>query len=302
MTTSRIQHFKGMLFMICAAFCTSINLLLGKSILGSLSVPWVVILRFIVPFFLLFWVAVVSGFPKFPSKDSWRPMLIRCFFFFLTQYFIFWYLLHGSYVIASVLTCTTPIFVPIVDRFFYNHHMSYKMWISVVFSFLGILLILQPGGEIWNNWALLGLLSGFFSALGQVSFNQVAKKERPQDTAFYLFLFGSIFAIIITFFVSNQSGYELFKKLLEERSIDWTWLAFGFITVMAQLFRSKSYACVNKTGSVAPLSYFTIIFSALFSWYFFDQVFGFISWAGVLLVAVGGFILLHRNKVQKGVL
>lgn len=298
MTTSRIQHFKGMSFMILAALCTSINLLLGQSMLYSMSVAWVVLLRFILPLLMLTWVAVVSGFPKLPTRESWWPMLIRCFCFFLTQYFIFWYLKHGSYVIAAVLTCTTPIFVPIADKLFYHVHMSLKMWISVAISFIGILLILRPGGEGWNDWALLGLLSGMFSALGQVSFNQVAKRERPQDTSFYLFLFGSVFSILVVLLLWEESSYDTFIKLFQDRKIDWTWLAFGFVTVLAQLFRSRSYACVNKTGSVTPLSYFTIIFSALIAWVLFDQVFGIISWIGVFLVAFGGFILLHR-KSQK---
>ncbi len=299
MVTSRIKHFEGMTFMVIASLCTSINLLLGKSMLNSMPVEWVVFLRFIIPFILLIWVAIVTGFPKTPEKESFFPMIIRCFCFFLTQYFIFWYLLHGSFLIAAVLTCTTPIFVPIVDKIFYNLHMSLKMWVSVVLSFLGILLILRPGSDGWNAWAFLGLLSGFFSALGQVSFNQVAKRERPQDTAFYLFLVGSFFSFLVVIFTSKSFDWENIIHLIQTGETSWVWMAFGLMTVLVQIFRSKSYACVRKTGSVMPLSYFTIIFSSIFAWILYDQLFSLESFIGLFFVIFGGIILLHR-KQEKG--
>lgn len=266
--------------------------------LSLMTVAWVVFLRFIIPFILLSWVAIVTGFPKAPEKESIFPMIIRCICFFLTQYFIFWYLEHGSFLIAAVLTCTTPIFVPIVDKIFYKIEMSLKIWMSVGFSFLGILLILRPGSDGWNAWAFLGLLSGFFSALGQISFNQVAKKEKPQDTAFYLFLVGSLFSFIIVLFMSKGADWLNILHLIETGETAWVWLAFGLITVLVQIFRSKSYACVTKTASVIPLSYFTIIFSALIAWFLYDQIFSVESFIGVFLVTFGGFILLHR-KPQK---
>jgi drug/metabolite transporter (DMT)-like permease len=289
-----------MLFMVLASLCTSINLLIGKSMLGSMPFEWVVFLRFIIPFILLLWVAIVTGFPKRSEKESIGPMVVRCATFFLTQYLLFWYLEHGSFLIAAVLTCTTPIFVPILDKIFYKIPITFKMWMSVGFSFLGILLILRPGSDGFDAWAIIGLLSGFFSALGQISFNQVAKKQRPQDTAFYLFLIGSIFSFLLVIATSKNLDWVHILHLIQTGEATWIWLSFGLVTVLVQVFRSKSYACVIKTGSVLPLSYFTIIFSSIIAWVLFDQLFSLESVIGVFLVIFGGVILLHR-KVEKGI-
>jgi drug/metabolite transporter (DMT)-like permease len=164
---------------------------------------------------------------------------------------------------------------------------------------LGILLILRPGSEGWNAWALLGLLSGFFSALGQVSFNQVAKRERPQDTAFYLFLVGSLFSFLVIAFRFTGSDWVNIIHLVQTGETSWVWLSFGLVTVLVQIFRSKSYACVTKTGSVMPLSYFTIIFSSFIAWILYGQLFSLESFIGVFFVIFGGVILLHR-KAEKG--
>lgn len=266
----------------------------------SLPVSWVVLLRFIIPLFLMVLVAIVTEFPKFPAKESWIPMLIRCLCFFLTQYFIFLYLYHGSFVIAAVLTCTTPIFVPILDHFFYHMHMSLKMWVSIIISFIGILIVLHPDVADWNAWALLGLLSGMFSALGQISFNQIAKREKPQDTAFYLFLFGSLFSIILTAFISGEEGWDRFNHLIQNGDIILSWILFGLLTIFVQVFRSRAYASVNKTGSIMPLSYFTIVFSTIIAWVAFDQILSSLSWLGIALIIIGGVILLHRKR-QPGV-
>jgi drug/metabolite transporter (DMT)-like permease len=269
--------------------------------LASLNPAWVVMLRFLLPLFFMIWVAVITKFPKTPSKSSFRPLIIRCFCFFLTQYFLFWYLFHGSYVLAAVLSCTAPIFIPFADWLIYKLHMTFKMWISLIISFLGIIFILDPGGQDWNSWAFLGLLSGFFSALGQVSFNQIAKNEDPKDTAFFLFLIGSIFSLVVVWITSDKAEWVKVYDLLDNGKVVLTWVTFGALTVLAQVFRSKSYSLINKTASVAPLSYFTIIFSAFFSWYYFDLELTLRAWLGVFLVILGGIILLHR-KSQKPIL
>jgi drug/metabolite transporter (DMT)-like permease len=265
-----------------------------------MSVPFVVLLRFLVPMLLMLWVAIVCGFPKFPGKESLYPMLIRCICFFLTQYCILWYLMHGSYVIAAVLSCTTPIFVPIADSLLYRMEMSLKMWISVFISFLGILLILRPDTSGWNMWAFLGLLSGIFGALGHVSFNQVAKREKPQDTCFYLFLFGSILSLMVECALWDNNQWVIFSDWIQKPSRIADLLLFGVVAVLAQLFRSRSYSYVKKTGSVTPLLYFTILFSALLSWLLFGEVLSPLSWIGIILVIGGGFVLLHRKKQDTG--
>lgn len=280
--------------MILASVCVSVNLLLGQTMLTEISVAWVVFLRFIIPLALMIWACIVSGFPAFPAKESWIPMIVRCVCFFLTQYFIFWYLLHGSFVIAAVLTCTAPIFVPIADWIVYRHSMSWKMWVSVIISFSGILLILHPGTDNWNNWIFLGLLSGMFSALGQISFNKVAKKERPQDTAFYLFLFGSVLSLIVMLTLFHSDQWASFIKAGQKSAMIMAWLAFGVLTILVQLLRSRAYSYVNKTASVMPLSYFSIIFSAFLAWILHGEVLSIISWIGIFLVILGGVILLHR--------
>lgn len=268
--------------------------------LNSMPFEWVVFLRFLIPFILLLWVATVSGFPKLSEKDSIGAMLVRSVTFFLTQYFIFWYLEHGTFLIAAVLTCTAPIFVPLVDKLFYKIPITFKMWMSVCFSFLGILLILRPGSEGWNVWAILGLLSGFFSALGQISFNQVAKKQRPQDTAFFVFLIGSVFSFLLILATSTTGDWVGMFDLMQVGKTAWVWLAFGLLTLFVQIFRSKSYACVIKTGSVIPLSYFTIIFSSIIAFFLYGELFRVESIIGIFLVIFGGIVLLHR-KVEKGI-
>jgi drug/metabolite transporter (DMT)-like permease len=301
MNTTRIQHFEAMVYMVLVSFCASINFLLGKNMLALLNPAWVVMLRFLLPLFFMIWVAIVTKFPKRPEKSSFRPLIIRCFCFFLTQYFLFWYLSHGSYVLAAVLSCTAPIFIPFADWLIYKLHMSIKMWISLAISFIGIVLILDPGSQDWNSWAFLGLLSGFFSALGQVSFNQIAKNEDPKDTAFFLFLVGSIFSLCVVWITSNESEWLKVYDMLDDGKVVLTWVTFAAVTVLAQVFRSKSYSLVNKTASVAPLSYFTIIFSAFFAWYYYNSELTLRAWFGVFLVILGGIILLHR-KSQKPIL
>ena len=284
--------------MILASLCASINFLLAKNMLGALSTPWVVLLRFLLPLFFMIWVAIITKFPKFPQKSTVRPLLIRCVCFFLTQYFLFWYLAHGTYVLAAVLSCTAPIFTPLADWLIYKLRMTIKMWISLAISFLGILCILRPGGLEVDSWAFLGLLSGFFGALGQISFNQVAKNEDPKDTAFFLFFIGTLVSIFVVWITSDKAEIVNVFNLLDDGKVVLTWVLFGALTVLAQVFRSKSYALVNKTASVAPLSYFTIIFSAFFAWYFFGTNLSLSVWFGILLVILGGLVLLHRKRAK----
>jgi len=190
---------------------------------------------------------------KLKTKE-WKLHILRGVTSFLAVYLFFYSLKFLNLTTATLLFNTTPIFIPVISFIWMRIAIHHRLWWALGTGFFGILLVLDPGFEIFNPAAFLALLSGIFVAISLVSLRLAHYSEPAYRTLFYLFLICLICPGLISLFTFQTSWETIhfhdFKMLI----------VIGILGFLYQI-------CMNVTSKNAPMRlispffYLTVIFS-----------------------------------------
>jgi S-adenosylmethionine uptake transporter len=144
-------------------------------------------------------------------------------------------------------------------------------------GFAGVVLILQPSfGAGHELPALLGLLSGFLSAIAYWHVRALGRIGEPEwRTVFYFSLCGTVLGFVAaasTGFTLNHTGASLA-----------TLFAVGIFATLAQLAMTRAYG-KGRTVLTANLQFTAIVFAALLGMAAFGDRIAASAWLGIGII------------------
>jgi S-adenosylmethionine uptake transporter len=163
--------------------------------------------------------------------------------------------------------------------------------LSVVISFLGVIMILRPTIEQDQVLAgLVGLFSGMIAAMAYIQVAELGRKGEPVErTVFYFSLAAAASGALVMLFTGIS---------------EWVWpqawllLPIGILAALAQWCMTRAYND-GATMVAANLQYSGIVFSALFGLFLFGDQIPWISWGGIVIIVLSGIAataLSDRSK------
>lgn len=182
---------------------------------------------------------------------------------------------------AALLNQSSPIFVVLLSWFFLDERLSGRLVVLVLLSFLGILLVLRPSGNVFNLAGLAGLLGSIFAAGAYVAIRQLHQTDSFWTMAFYFMVAAALLSLppMLHTWVMPNSGQLLLL------------IGIGLFGSLGQLF--MTYAYKNDSASwVAPFSYAGVLFSFILGMAFFGDSLDWAGGLGALLTILGGIALL----------
>ena len=165
--------------------------------------------------------------------------------------------------------------------------------LSVVISFLGVVMILRPTIEQDQVLAgLVGLSSGMIAAMAYIQVAELGREGEPVErTVFYFSLAATVSGALVMLFTGTS---------------EWIWpqawllLPIGILAALGQWCMTRAYND-GATMVVANLQYSGIVFSALFGLFLFGDQIPWIGWGGILIIVLSGIAataLSGRNKAS----
>jgi drug/metabolite transporter (DMT)-like permease len=212
--------------------------------------------------------------------------LVRSLFGLAAMYCFFYALSVLPLADAVLLNFTAPLFIPFVAMLWLGEGVSGRLWAAIVIGFSGVLLILKPGSGLYGGAALIGLASGAFAAVAMVSLRKLSATEPPLRVVVY---YGVICTLVscVPMLLSWQA--------VEPRLLLMLAAAGGFAT-MGQYLLSRGYGCA-PAAQIAPFTYTSVVFAAVYGWLFWQELPGWTSAAGTLLVVVAGVLAMRRQRL-----
>jgi drug/metabolite transporter (DMT)-like permease len=212
--------------------------------------------------------------------------LVRSLFGLAAMYCFFHALSVLPLADAVLLNFTAPLFIPFVAMLWLGEGVSGRLWAAIVIGFSGVLLILKPGSGLYGGAALIGLASGAFAAVAMVSLRKLSATEPPLRVVVY---YGVICTLVscVPMLLSWQA--------VEPRLLLMLAAAGGFAT-MGQYLLSRGYGCA-PAAQIAPFTYTSVVFAAVYGWLFWQELPGWTSAAGTLLVVVAGVLAMRRQRL-----
>ena len=266
----------GIVFIITAFLCVAVMSAFGK-MLTSMPTGQIVFFQNAISLILLTPLVFRGGLDQIRTQRL--PLhAVRAVAGLLSQALFFVAVKKISLVDAVLLANAAPLFIPLVALFWMRTRITPYVVASLLIGFLGVILILKPGMDLFSQPAsVIALVAAFFSAIALVSVNLLSTTEKSDTILFYYFLISTLTTIPFAFW-----------NWKTPHGAEWSYLlGVGLFMAFSQLFIILAYR--HATASqIAPFNYSVVIFSGLIGWIFWGSTIGWISFLGILLVCIGG--------------
>ena len=154
------------------------------------------------------------------------------------------------------------------------------LFLAVLAGFGGVAMMLRPTlqpDQVMG--ALLGLLSGIFSAFAYLQVAALSRAGEPESRTVFYFSAGAVLVGAIGMLFTGINTWHWPSAL-------WL-LPIGLLAVLGQLCMTRAYAS-GATLVVANLQYSGIVFAGIYSLTIFGDQLPLIGWLGMGLIVVSG--------------
>jgi len=191
---------------------------------------------------------------------------------------------------AAAITMTAPLLVMPLAWIVLGERSSMGAIMALVVGFAGVLILIQPGTELFHWAALLPLVSAAGYAIYQVLTRLISNIDTPETSTIYSSLVGGFGMFLVLPFVwkTPEGLRDIFY-----------FCSLGVLGAMGHYFvaRALAYAPANV---VAPFQYMQLLGSVIVGYLFFGDFPDFLGWVGAaIIVGAGLYIGLAQRKRER---
>ena len=281
------KNLLGILLMTLGMFSLSINDIIYKNLTMNFPVWEAVFFRAFSGSIISLYLVYHSGINSIKTKKPVRHFVrafsaVGCVVLYI---FGIKYLLlseniaiaHSAPIIAALLA------VPILGEKIGIHRM-----LAIVVGFIGVLVIVKPGTDLFQLKSLLPIGSAFFMASVYLTTRSLMNTESSTSIVFY-YSFALLFTSLI-FFPSDFVIPDAFNLILA--------LSLGIMGSMGHYFMSQA-ARHADVAVTSPFEYSSFIFVGLMGYFFFYEIpSNSVIIGGILIIISGVYVAYRERKIS----
>lgn len=222
---------------------------------------------------------------------QWKLGLARGIYVTFAQFLFYYSLGKLAFATATTITYANALFMTALAVPLLGERVGLVRWSAVLIGFVGVLMVMKPGGESFDMDALAPLGAAFLYALAGVSARQMdADVPSPLINLYSVIaaLLGSLaLAICVGGFSPLASWHDL-----------WWIIAMGTVGGTAVLCLVVSFR-MTEQSNLAPFTYFGIPIAFVAGWLVFDETPWSDLFPGAILIAAGGLLVIWRERRLK---
>jgi drug/metabolite transporter (DMT)-like permease len=160
-------------------------------------------------------------------------------------------------------------------------------WIAIGIGFCGVLVLLQPGGDLFTPLAALPLLSAAMFALYSV----LTRLAQRSDTSFVAFFWSGILGAVLM----TMAGIWFWEPMTPA---DWGLTALnGMLAILSNWLMIRTYA-VAEASAVQPFAYLQLVFVAIMGMAVFGEALPLSTLIGAVIVTAAGLFALTQARAR----
>ena len=295
MLTRLARLNKGVLYMLIASASLAIVSAFAKVLSDDMSTIEIVFFRNLIG--VLFILGTLFSTP-FVQKGG-KPWLLffRGFIGMVAMLSYFYNLAHIPLADAVTFSRTAPIFTAIFAFWFLKERIGLNGWIAIFIGFFGLLLVMQPSGEIEKSH-----IFGFLNAIGAaLAFTSIRELKNYYDTRAIVLIFMSmglvvpIISMIVSHYYMNPDYDFILGVFTMPQGIEWLYLlGLGIFAYLSQFYMTKAYG-ESKAGIIGAVSYSVILFSVVIGIALGDELPSLLTFIGIGFIIFGG-VMVAKSK------
>ena len=270
--------------MTLGMFCLSVNDVIVKGLNNFFPVWEVIFFRAFSGIIVSLFLISVFGINTIKTKKPIRHFIrafsaVGCvvFYFFGLKFLLLSEniaIVHSAPIIAALLA------VPILGEKIGIHRI-----IAILIGFIGVIIIVKPGSEVFRLVSILPLISALFMASVYLSTRSLMDTESSVAIIFYYSLALLITSII--FFPENFILPNLYQLIFL--------MSLGITGSLGHYFMSQA-AKHAEVVVISPFEYTSFIFVGIMGYFFYNEIPNSSIIIGGILIIVGGLYIAYREN------
>lgn len=183
---------------------------------------------------------------------------------------------------GTAMNFMAPLLVMVLAPWLLGERPRWHRWAGVLLGFVGMLIVVRPGGQLSTEGAIWGVVTAVAFALFQISTRRVAADD-PLTSNFYGGLTGALVLTALLPFFWQQLDLA-----------PWQWallLSTGLTGFAGHWLQITAY---SKTGAtlLAPFNYLQIVSATTLGWLVFGQLPDATTASGMALICAAGLAVV----------
>ena len=282
------ETLRGIVAMLLCCLFFLINDTIVKAVAADLPIGEVLFIRSLIATVVVFVVVWRMGLLPSVRTQTSRFVITRsiCEGFATVVYLSG--LVHLPIANASAISQGAPLAITAAGALVLGEIVGWRRWMSVVVGFCGILIIVRPGPEGFNSWALLPLLSVAFITVRELSTRFIAPETNSAVVAL-------VTQVVVTIACGLLSATEAWQAM--------TAMQFGLIVIagLSCIFGVQFSIDAMRHGDislVAQFRYSTIPLAIVLGWIIWGDVPDLLTLLGIAIVVGSGIYIFYRERVR----
>src|SRR5690606_23220368 len=196
-------------------------------------------------------------------------------------------LFHMPLANATAILQAAPLAVTLAAAWFLGHKVGWRRYVAITIGFVGVMLIVRPGGEGFNAYSVSALAAVVFIVIRDVS-------TRGMSAAVPSLQITVVTSLAITVFAGLVMAVSDWAPMRLDHVAR---LAFASLLLLMGYYAGVVAMRVGEIGFVSPFRYSNLLWALVLGFVVFGDVPSWLTIAGAAIVVATGLYTLHRERV-----
>ena len=300
------RNTAGILFLIAGIAVFGVQDLILKLLSGTYPLHQAMVLRSLtaVPFLLI--LVQLNGGLATLITPGLRGMIGRGFVMFVA--YTSYYLALAALPLATTVALyfAAPLFITLLSVVILHEKVGPLRWLAVGAGFVGVIIMVRPGSDLFDWAAPLAVLSGLAYGVSMVWARSMGITETAAALAFWgnaVFLFC---ALILSGIFGTGDFAGAGHKSIAFMTRGWVMptgtdtllmMACGVIAAAGLTLLTQAYR-ISQSNVVAPFEYTALIWGVLYGWVFWTDWPDTIGWIGISIIVGAGLFVIWLERLE----
>ena len=208
---------------------------------------------------------------------------------------------------ATAIFFISPLIITALSVPILGEQVGWRRWLGVLTGFAGVIIIIRPGLESFNNFSLLPIVAATTYATSQIASRWMGEDEKASVKSFYIMMTFIVVSGLFWLVLGDGSLEGQYGPELDFLFRPWQWpnqldaakmIAVGLLVTIVSYMINQAYTIANAS-SVAPFEFVALPLAILWGYLFWDQLPD--RWATLGMVLVAGsslYVFFRENRTQ----
>jgi drug/metabolite transporter (DMT)-like permease len=219
-----------------------------------------------------------------------RPglQILRGVLLVMSTVFFYFALRYLPLAEAAAISFVGPVLTALLSGPMLGDKVTPRQWVAVILGFVGVLIIMRPGGGVLSLPAVFPLATAILFSIYQIVTRKLSGREHPYTTLFYTAIVGAA----VTSFAAPLNWVP--PTPLQTFLMVCIGLLGGFGHLL--LIRAMEHA---SPSTLAPFVYSQLVWSTLLAYLAFGDFPEKVTLIGMLVVVAAGLLAVNWSQMRR---